>query len=116
MTKEQIAALCERVGFPAPRFDHRKRLATIRVPLTLRGRIPKERMVRLGPLPKLTAADLDRWCADLGHAATARFINHHLGTGYTAGDVQKMRRQGKGISARIKALVRDFDQPFDPKT
>ena len=63
MTKEQIAALCERVGFPAPRFDHRKRLATIRVPLTLRGRIPKERMVRLGPvLSRLTPADSSGAC------------------------------------------------------
>ena len=112
MTKEQIAALCERVGFPQPRFQNK--VATIRVPVTL-PHLGK-RTIILAPLPKLTPAAFDKWCGDLGHAGAARFVNYWLGTGYTPSDIQKMRDQGKGISTRIRALVRDFAKPFDPKT
>jgi hypothetical protein len=117
MNKEQIEIACARAGFPAPEFHPKKRVAIITVPIGRRmRRAPEARLIPQGPVPEVTAKQFDKWCGELSHAGVARFVNHHLGTAYTINDVFKMRRRDdKTISARIRALVGEYDQPFDPR-
>lgn len=116
MTKEEIAALCERVGFPQPSFDHKRKIATIKVKLTKLGPPFKDDIAELGELPEVSPAEFHRWCGAMSHAAIARFINYHLGTGYGVNDVYQMRRRGRALTKAMRALVRDHKLPYDPKT
>jgi len=103
MTREQIASACKRAGFPQPKYG--RRFATIRVPIL--GMVSR--------LPDVSEGRFDTWCGELSHAAVARFVNLHLGTLYTGHDVGAMRRGAKPISSRIRRLVRDYGEPYDPK-
>ena len=100
MTREQIAAACQRAGLPPPIFEGD--IATIRV--------------MVGPdIPKISNKQFDRWCRKVGHAGVARFINAQIGTNYDLDSIYKMRRLGRPVSAKIRQLVWNTPGgPIDP--
>jgi hypothetical protein len=102
-SKKNITRACEEAGWPPPRFG--PKFATIRIPL--KNIRPKS--------PAMSAETFDAWCGELSHAGVARFINMHLETVYTTQDIWQMRRRKRPITARIRALVEDHDEPIDPK-